>query len=390
MDNKRNARERIPADVLVAAEAAGVPIHRSNGSGVETGAAADVDDVNDDDDDDDDGFEFGEEEETKARKLLERDERRNNSNDDDGNRSSSSSWSSSSDDEEDEEDEILDASELPQWLNDIKRGKVNEKKRTDENDDEDVDASHAEPPRTKNEVYELPEVLQVPDIGDQEEIERVGTVVSVVGDVCVVVAEEVDQAPLDETTPLCLRTKIGVGFVEEVFGPIQKPMYTFRYDKRKCKNGPEKMKIGDEIFCVRSMKKTLVPEKLYSKGYDNSGANDEEVGNDDEYSDDEAEAEAKKAKNPKQRKRKEKEIISASKLWEGFVPKHQLPTNHHLHQHHQQQPMMMMQPPIGQMAFMGGMNPIPQQQTTRAPVPGVDFIPKMGDTSQGQPPPPPR
>ena len=139
MDNKRNARERIPADVLVAAEAAGVPIHRSNGSGVETGAAADVDDVNDDDDDDD-GFEFGEEEETKARKLLERDERRNNSNDDDGNRSSSSSLSSSSDDEEDEEDEILDASELPQWLNDIKRGKVNEKKRTDENDDEDVDA----------------------------------------------------------------------------------------------------------------------------------------------------------------------------------------------------------------------------------------------------------
>ena len=56
-----------------------------------------------------------------------------------------------------------------------------------------------------------------------------------------------------------------------------------------------------------SMKKTLMPEKLYSKGYDNSGANDEEIDDDGEFSDDEAEAEAKRKKNPKQRKRKEKE-----------------------------------------------------------------------------------
>jgi hypothetical protein len=35
------------------------------------------------------------------------------------------------------------------------------------------------------------------------------------------------------------------------------------------------------------------PSSLYSKGYDNSGANDEEVPSDEEYSDDEAEAEAK-------------------------------------------------------------------------------------------------
>ena len=36
------------------------------------------------------------------------------------------------------------------------------------------------------------------------------------------------------------------------------------------------MAVGVDIL-RGSMKKTLVPEKLYSKGYDNSGANDEEV-----------------------------------------------------------------------------------------------------------------
>jgi len=247
----------------------------------------------------------------------------------------------------------------------------------------------------------------VPEIGAEEEIEFVGQIVSVVGDVCVVASEKENQAPLDETTPLCSEERVGLGFVEEVFGPITKPMYTMRYDKKKCKleNAPEKMTVGVKIFCVRSMKKTLVPEKLYTKGYDNSGANDEEVDDDGEFSDDEAEAEAKRKKNPKQRKRKEKEGggVSASKLWEGFVPKHQLPGQ-------QQQPM---QPPIGQMAYMGGMNAAPtvnppgmmmmmqqpqmppqmvvsqQSGVLRVPVPGVDFIPPPGDSVNAPPPPPP-
>ena len=154
------------------------------------------------------------------------------------------------------------------------------------------------------------------------------------------------------------------------------------------------------------MKKTLVPEKLYSKGYDNSGANDEEVNDDSEYSDDEAEAEAKRKKNPKQRKRKEKETggggVSASKLWEGFVPKHQLPG--HSRQQNAGPPM---QPPIGQMAFTGwhecgstaiwndatsanatsnGGFPAIWRESTRA---GVDFIPPPGDSVNAPPPPPP-
>ena len=190
------------------------------------------------------------------------------------------------------------------WLKDIKEtGREREKA-----DEEDVDATNISPPRTKNEIVNhVPEMPDVPEIGAEEEIELVGQIVSVVGDVCVVASEKEDQAPLDETTPLCSEERFGLGFVEEVFGPITKPMYTMRYDKKKCKsaNAPEKMTVGVKIFCVRSMKKTLMPEKLYSKGYDNSGANDEEIDDDGEFSDDEAEAEAKRKKNPKQRKRKE-------------------------------------------------------------------------------------
>jgi H/ACA ribonucleoprotein complex non-core subunit NAF1 len=379
-------------DILAAAEAAGV--YDKN-----------VKDYDDDggkkegeDDEEEDGYEFGDEETAMARKLLAKDEQRRNGG---GDSSSSSEWSSS---EDDDDAEILDAAELPNWLKDIKEtGREREKA-----DEEDVDATNISPPRTKNEIVNhVPEMPDVPEIGAEEEIELVGQIVSVVGDVCVVASEKEDQAPLDETTPLCSEERFGLGFVEEVFGPITKPMYTMRYDKKKCKsaNAPEKMTVGVKIFCVRSMKKTLMPEKLYSKGYDNSGANDEEIDDDGEFSDDEAEAEAKRKKNPKQRKRKEKEGgggVSASKLWEGFVPKHQLPG----HQH--QQPI---QPPIGQMAFMGGMNvgaPAPgmmmmmqqpqippqmvvsqQSGVLRVPVPGVDFIPPPGDSVNAPPPPPP-
>ena len=351
------------------------------------------------------GYEFGEEETAMAKKLLEKDERRLEGEES----SSSSEWSSS--DDKDSDEEILDAAELPDWLKDIKEtGREREKGVLDRADEENVDATNVSPPRTKNEIVDhVPEMPDVPEIADNEEIELVGQIVSVVGDVCVVASEKEDQAPLDETTPLCSEERVGLGFVEEVFGPIIKPMYTMRYDKKKCKsaNAPEKMAVGVKIFCARSMKKTLVPEKLYSKGYDNSGANDEEVNDDSEYSDDEAEAEAKRKKNPKQRKRKEKETggggVSASKLWEGFVPKHQLPG--HSRQQNAGPPM---QPPIGQMAFMGGMNvgvppsgmmqqaQMPPQMVVsqqsgvlRVPVPGVDFIPPPGDSVNAPPPPPP-
>ena len=270
---------RPAADIVAAAEAAGVHDEkRKNGKhrGCENGEENGEEAL--EGEEEELGYEFGEEETVMAKKLLEKDERRLEGEES----SSSSEWSSS--DDEDSDEEVLDAAELPDWLKDIKEtGREREKGVLDRADEENVDATNVSPPRTKNEIVDhVPEMPDVPEIADNEEIELVGQIVSVVGDVCVVASEKEDQAPLDETTPLCSEERVGLGFVEEVFGPIIKPMYTMRYDKKKCKsaNAPEKMAVGVKIFCARSMKKTLVPEKLYSKGYDNSGANDEEVKDD--------------------------------------------------------------------------------------------------------------
>ena len=210
------------------------------------------------------GYEFGEEETAMAKKLLEKDERRLEGEES----SSSSEWSSS--DDEDSDEEVLDAAELPDWLKDIKEtGREREKGVLDRADEENVDATNVSPPRTKNEIVDhVPEMPDVPEIADNEEIELVGQIVSVVGDVCVVASEKEDQAPLDETTPLCSEERVGLGFVEEVFGPIIKPMYTMRYDKKKCKsaNAPEKMAVGVKIFCALTRRRLWCQKNYIRKG----------------------------------------------------------------------------------------------------------------------------
>ena len=63
---------------------------------------------------------------------------------------------------------------------------------------------------------------------------------------------------------------------------------------------PDDVKVGTRIYVVEGRSRVIQTAGLYSKGYDNSGQNDEEV-DDDEYSDDEKEAEAKKQRKQKKR-----------------------------------------------------------------------------------------
>jgi H/ACA ribonucleoprotein complex non-core subunit NAF1 len=58
--------------------------------------------------------------------------------------------------------------------------------------------------------------------------------------------------------------------------------------------------VGTRIYVVEGRSRVIQTAGLYSKGYDNSGQNDEEV-DDEEYSDDEKEAEAKKQRKQKKR-----------------------------------------------------------------------------------------
>ena len=215
----------------------------------------------------------------------------------------SSEWSDSSD----EDVEALDMDNMPRWLEDIKNGVDR---------DLDDDACHAEPPRTKNEIpaETRPPPPPPPPVAPDEAIVPIGDVVSVVGDV-VVVQSLPNTPPLDEESILCLETRQGLAAIEEVFGPVAAPLYAFRAPSEV--NGevpaeggaeggadtavlPDDVKVGTRIYVVEGRSRVIQTAGLYSKGYDNSGQNDEEV-DDDEYSDDEKEAEAKKQRKQKKR-----------------------------------------------------------------------------------------
>jgi H/ACA ribonucleoprotein complex non-core subunit NAF1 len=191
---------------------------------------------------------------------------------------------------------------MPRWLEDIKNGVDR---------DLDDDACHAEPPRTKNEIpaETRPPPPPPPPVAPDEAIVPIGDVVSVVGDV-VVVQSLPNTPPLDEESILCLETRQGLAAIEEVFGPVAAPLYAFRAPSEVSGEGaeggadtavlPDDVKVGTRIYVVEGRSRVIQTAGLYSKGYDNSGQNDEEV-DDDEYSDDEKEAEAKKQRKQKKR-----------------------------------------------------------------------------------------
>jgi len=253
--------------------------------------------------------------------------------------SDSSEWSDSSD----EDVEELDLENMPKWLEDIKNNVKS---------DFDDDAAHEEPPRTKNEIAAnaVPPPPPPLQVGQEEALVAVGDVISVVGDV-VVVQSLPGNEPLDEESVLCLETRQGMGAIEEVFGPVAAPLYAFRVPtarsedsapsvsgiendevnekdddvdsvekttKSKDSNQPMDsrdipskvgrtsegkldVKVGMRVFAVVGRSRVLKTKGLYSKGYDNSGQNDEEVPDDEEFSDDELEAEAKKKRKQKKR-----------------------------------------------------------------------------------------
>ena len=306
-DANAGARGGVPIDVLVAARAA-AGAYEDGGSGV------DFEDEKVKNPAGSDGppeFEFEDDE--------------GGADADDG-ASSSSEWSSSSssdaalddgadDDEDSDSVESLDAADLPEWLKRVKDGPP---KSADEFDD----AAHVQPPRTRNEIVkEGPK--SVPEVGDGEEIRLIGKVMSRVGDVVVVQSapgakqkrsaggghdgggggDDDEDEPLDEDSVLCLRDRRGLGAIEEVFGPVSSPLYSLRLpSKADCASTPD-VRVDDEVFVVVGRSRRIPTKGLYKKGYDASGKDDEEVGEDEEFSDDEVEAAVKAAKKQGNKKR---------------------------------------------------------------------------------------
>nr|XP_017243494.1 PREDICTED: H/ACA ribonucleoprotein complex non-core subunit NAF1 isoform X2 [Daucus carota subsp. sativus] len=118
----------------------------------------------------------------------------------------------------------------------------------------------------------------------------VGVILSVVGAQLIVEGVE-KHDPLNEGSILWITEKRSpLGTVDEIFGPVKNPYYIVRYNSDN--EVPTGIQKGTLIsFVPEFVNHVLNNGKLYKKGYDASGENDEELSDEAEFSDDEKEAE---------------------------------------------------------------------------------------------------
>jgi len=110
-----------------------------------------------------------------------------------------------------------------------------------------------------------------------------------------VVVEGVEKHdPLNEGSILWLtESRKPLGLIDEIFGPVKNPYYVVRYNSES--EVPTGINEGTLIsFVPEFADHVLNNQDLYRKGYDASGANDEELSDEMEFSDDEKEAEHKR------------------------------------------------------------------------------------------------
>ncbi|KAK7404964.1 hypothetical protein VNO78_06055 [Psophocarpus tetragonolobus] len=161
-----------------------------------------------------------------------------------------------------------------------------------DHDDEDGDDDAGRGPiRSKNELQNLPPVPSVnATLESHHQMLPVGIVTSVLG--AQVIVEGVEKHdPLNEGSILWLtESRKPLGLVDEIFGPVKNPYYVVRYNSES--EVPAGIHGGTLISFVPEYADHVLNNKdLYKKGYDASGANDEELSDEMEFSDDEKEAE---------------------------------------------------------------------------------------------------
>ncbi|KAK2433405.1 H/ACA ribonucleoprotein complex non-core subunit NAF1 [Trifolium repens] len=159
-------------------------------------------------------------------------------------------------------------------------------------DEEDVVVG---PIRSKNEIQNLPPVPPVDvTLEPHHKMVPIGVVMSTLG--AQVIVEGVEKhEPLNEGSILWLtESRKPLGLVDEIFGPVKNPYYIVRYNSES--EVPAGIQGGTTLVsCVPEFADRVLNNKdLYRKGYDASGANDEELSDEVEFSDDEKEAEYRK------------------------------------------------------------------------------------------------
>ncbi|GMY18679.1 H/ACA ribonucleoprotein complex non-core subunit NAF1 [Fagus crenata] len=163
----------------------------------------------------------------------------------------------------------------------------------DEEEDDEGGAPKG-PIKSKHELEVLPPVPPVDvTLQPHHPMLPVGVVLLIFG--AHVIVEGVEKHnPITEGSILWItESRSPLGLVDEIFGPVKSPYYKVRYNSES--EVPSGIQAGSLISFVLEFANHVLSDKdLYKKGYDASGANDEEVLDEAEFSDDEQEAEFKR------------------------------------------------------------------------------------------------
>ncbi|KAM6548564.1 hypothetical protein CsatB_020240 [Cannabis sativa] len=161
-------------------------------------------------------------------------------------------------------------------------------------EEEDGDGALKGPIKSKNELEVLPSVPPVnATLEPHHQMLPVGVVLSIIGTQVIVEGIE-KHSPLNDGSILWItESRSPLGMVDEIFGPVKNPYYVVRYNSES--EVPAGVQAGSLIsFVPEFVSHVLNNKDVYKKGYDASGANDEEVYDEAEFSDDEKEAEFKR------------------------------------------------------------------------------------------------
>lgn len=165
------------------------------------------------------------------------------------------------------------------------------------------------PPKTKNELTEIPkEILEIPEfISAETEISPLGTVFANVENQTIIQSNRPHKV-LDLDNLLVLEDRKVIGKIFDTFGPVESPFYSVYTSDQNA------FQLGANVFYIPEDSKTVAVEKLRTiKGSDASNVFDEEVAEDEvEFSEDEKEALQKKQKKQKTVTKNEKNDPSIS------------------------------------------------------------------------------
>ncbi|XP_029909041.1 H/ACA ribonucleoprotein complex non-core subunit NAF1-like [Myripristis murdjan] len=209
-----------------------------------------------------------------------------------------------------------------------------------EEEEDDEGFSQPAPVKTRDEILleELPEVEEVcVALPEDAQLQPVGTVSSILQQL-VIIQSLKDTPPLTDDSIIFSSSRLALGKVFEVFGPVACPLYVLRFNSAE-QISNKGLAVGQTVFYTPHIKEytgyVLTQQLIQLKGSDASWKNDQEPPPEAlDYSDDEQEQEAKKKKKQNAKKKRDSNItdtpaeITHSALQQrphdirGFPPRH--------------------------------------------------------------------